>query len=97
MPPTMEPIEFKAIVNFERLFTKPEEVKKIIFNDPATVILWSDGSKTVVKRAVGDVYDPYAGFCAAVTKKVIGNNSRIKRLLKQRSNYDEVKHEQDEV
>ena len=24
-------------------------IRKVIFNDPATIVLWSDGSKTVVK------------------------------------------------
>lgn len=65
-------------------------IEKVIFNDPATIILWRDGDKTVVKRAVGDVYDPYAGFCIAVAKKAMGNNSRIKKILREKSNYEEA-------
>ena len=29
--------------------TNKEKIKKVIFNDPATIILWSDNTKTVVK------------------------------------------------
>lgn len=43
--------------------------KKIIFNGPATIILWSDGSKTVVKVSDGDVFDPEMGICLATIKK----------------------------
>lgn len=32
-------------------------IKKVIFNDPATIILWKDGTKTVVKCQEGDTYD----------------------------------------
>lgn len=26
-----------------------DPIKKVIFNDPATIVLWNDGTKTVVK------------------------------------------------
>lgn len=29
-------------------------IRKVIFNDPATVVLWSDGTKTVVKKMAGN-------------------------------------------
>ena len=31
-------------------------IKKVIFNDPATIVLWDDGTKTVVKCSEGDTY-----------------------------------------
>ena len=31
-------------------------IKKVIFNDPATVVIWDDGTKTVVKCSEGDTY-----------------------------------------
>lgn len=68
----------------------PEEpkIKKVIFNPPATIILWDDGKRTVVKTMQGETYDPYAGFCIAYTKRIFGNNSRIKHFLHKNSNYD---------
>lgn len=47
-------------------------VKKIIFNPPATIVFWTDGTE----------YNPYFGFYAAVTKKVFGNNHRIEKCIK---------------
>ena len=48
-------------------------IKKVIFNYPATIVLWSDGSKTVVKCQDGDVYDPEKGLAMAISKKALGN------------------------
>jgi hypothetical protein len=46
--------------------------KDVIYNDPATIIFWIDGTKTVVK-CDGEEYDPEKGFAMAVCKKVFGN------------------------
>ena len=40
-------------------------IKKVIFNDPATIVLWSDGTKTVVK-AEGEPFDPEKGLAMAI-------------------------------
>lgn len=59
----------------------PGMIDRVIFNDPATIILWKDGSKTVVKRSDDDVWDPEKGFCMAVIKKLYGHTSFIKRFM----------------
>lgn len=51
----------------------PDSIKKVIYNDPATIIFWSDGTKTIVKCMENEDYDPEKGFMAAVTKKVFGD------------------------
>ena len=56
-------------------------VKKVIFNGPKTIVIWADGSKTIASCEEGDEFDPYAGFCAAVTKKVFGSTSAAKKIL----------------
>lgn len=56
-------------------------VKKIIYNPPATIVFWEDGSKTVVKCSQYDEYDPYFGFLAALAKKVYGNPSRVRKIV----------------
>jgi hypothetical protein len=48
------------------------EIKKVIYNDPATIIIWEDGTKTVVK-AEGEDYDPEKGLAMAIAKKAFGN------------------------
>lgn len=51
------------------------EIKKVIFNYPATIVLWSDNTKTVVKCQDGDVFDYEKGLAMAVCKKLLGNNT----------------------
>ena len=56
-------------------------IKKVIFNPPATIILWEDGTKTIVKAMKGTEFNPYYGFTAAVTKKVFSSNSRVSNIV----------------
>ena len=61
------------------------DVKKVIFNGDKTIILWSDGTKTIVTCGESDNFDSYAGFCAAVVKRVFGSTGTAKRALKNAS------------
>lgn len=51
------------------------KIKKVIFNDPATIIIWKDNTKTVVK-AEGETFDPEKGMAMAIVKKALGNQSK---------------------
>lgn len=48
-------------------------LKEVIYNDPATIAFWSDGTKTVVKAQPGDIFDPEKGLAMAIAKKACGN------------------------
>ena len=48
------------------------KIKKVIFNNPATIIFWNDGTKTVVK-ANDEQFDPEKGMAMAISKKMLGN------------------------
>ena len=37
-------------------------IVKVIFNNPATIVYWLDGTKTVVKCQPGDVYSKETGL-----------------------------------
>lgn len=63
-------------------------VKKLIYHGPATIVYWADGKKTVVKCMDGDTFDPMAGFCAALAKKVYGSTGTVKQIIKA-SNYED--------
>ena len=52
---------------------KTMEIKNVIFNDPATIVFWNDGTKTVVKTQDGEKYDPEKGLAMAISKKALGN------------------------
>lgn len=49
------------------------KIKNVIFNGPATIVYWSDGSKTVVKCQPGEVLDYEKGLAMAISKKMLGN------------------------
>lgn len=51
-----------------------EKIEKVIFNDPATIVFWADGTKTVVKTQGDDKFDPEKGLAMAISKKYFGNN-----------------------
>ena len=48
-------------------------ITKVVFNDPATIVFWNDGSKTVVKCNPEDKFDPEKGLAMACMKKLFGN------------------------
>lgn len=48
-------------------------IKKVIFNDPATIVLWDDGTKTVVKCSLGDTYSEWSGLAFCICKKLMGD------------------------
>nr|DAR13045.1 MAG TPA: hypothetical protein [Caudoviricetes sp.] len=57
-------------------------IKNVIFHDPATIVYWMDGSKTVVKCQSGDIFDPEKGLAMAIAKRVYGDNGRYFGLFK---------------
>lgn len=58
-------------------------IRKVIFNDPATVVLWSDGTKTVVKCGPEDKFDMEKGLAMAIVKKMAGNDNSFHKVFKQ--------------
>ena len=58
------------------------QIKKVIFNNPATIIIWSDGTKTVVKVQNGEEYDPENGMALCCAKKLLGNKSNFNNEFK---------------
>ena len=49
------------------------KITRVVFNDPATIVIWSDGTKTVVKCQDGDVYSKREGLAMCIAKKHFGN------------------------
>lgn len=59
---------------FKNSFSWKDNIKDVIFNNPATIVFWVDGSKTVVKCQPGETFDPEKGLAMAISKKVLGND-----------------------
>ena len=57
------------------------EAYQVIFNPPATIVYWMDGTKTVVKCDNDDFSEEF-GFAMACVKKLYGTRSRFKNQFK---------------
>ena len=57
------------------------EIERVIFNDPATVVFWKDGQKTVVKCQEGDSYNEQTGLLMCIAKRYFGNTGRFNDVL----------------
>lgn len=57
------------------------DIIRVIQNSPATIVFWSDGTKTVVK-AKNEVFDPEKGFAMAISKKALGNKGNYYETFK---------------
>lgn len=50
-------------------------IEKVIFNEPATIVFWNDGTKTVVKCCEKDSYDREVGFKTALLTKMFSKQA----------------------
>jgi hypothetical protein len=60
----------------------PFDIRDVIFNDPATIVLWADGTKTVVKCQEDDVYSEEVGLALCFAKKALGNKGNFNEVFK---------------
>lgn len=58
------------------------DIEKVIFNDPATVVKWRDGTKTIVKCQDGDTYSKEIGLAMCMAKKALGNTGKYNEIFK---------------
>ena len=54
-----------AVSPYQKAMSK---IKNVIFNDPATIVFWNDGTKTVVKCGKDDTFEPEKGLAMAISK-----------------------------
>lgn len=67
------------------------KIENVIFSEPATIVFWGDGTKTVVK-AQNEDFDPEKGLAMAISKKVYGNDrGYYKPFLKWINKYNKQK------
>src|SRR5574344_433246 len=57
------------------------EITNVIYNDPATIVFWSDNTKTIVK-VTNEKFDPEKGLAMAIAKKYYGNQGSYFNHLK---------------
>lgn len=76
--------DIDVVVNerYEVEFNNTPKIKDVIFNPPATIVLWEDQTKTVVKAQNGEVFDPEKGLAMAFFKKMHGNKGHYFEEIK---------------
>lgn len=60
-----------------------DQIENVIFHNPATIVYWKDGTKTVVKANGEDVFDKEVGLAMAIAKKALGNEGNYYETFKQ--------------
>ena len=63
-------------------------IKKVILNDPCTIIMWNDGTKTVTKCHKLDSYDPEKGILACMAKKLYENTNLFNEVIQEYVDFD---------
>lgn len=81
-------IELQSVVGAYHTSTPLPPICRVIFNDPATIVFWADGTKTVVK-AYNEVFDPEKGLTMAIAKKAMGNGCYYPEIKKWTKKYYE--------
>ena len=61
----------------------PERIKRVIYNDPCTIVLWKDGTKTVVRCDRRDMFDKEKGLAMAIVKRICGNTGSYYEFFKE--------------
>jgi len=69
--------------------------KRIIVNGPCTIVFWSDGTKTIVRKSEGEIHNVYNAFCAALAKKMFGNNTQVCKMVKETTVVERKKDKKD--
>ena len=78
--PRRQRIDYSKL--YGAMFWGMPKIKDVIFNDPATIVFWADGTKTVVQCQDGDIFDPEKGLAMAISKKALGNKGNYCNELK---------------
>lgn len=55
---------------------------KVHFSGPCTIVIWNDGTKTLVRCSEDDIYDTETGLAIAFCKKMFGNDNTFKKHFK---------------
>lgn len=58
------------------------EIQKVIFNAPATIVFWKDGTKTVVQAQKGDKFDPEKGLAMAIAKRALSDKGNYYNVFR---------------
>lgn len=61
-----------TFVNKKLCYAEDLYIVKVLYNNPATIVFWSDGTKSISKCSSKDVYNAEVGLLIAILKKFGG-------------------------
>lgn len=73
--------DIEAELNATRIIP---DIESVIFSGPATTIILADGEKTTVKCSKDQQFDRYAGFAAAVCKRLFGSTAKAQACMEEK-------------
>ena len=73
------------------------EMKKVIFNGPATTILWTDGTKTTVKCQAEDVWSDEVGIAMCCLKRILGNEGNFNNIFRKAMKVAEAQYKKEKL
>ena len=79
----------RKVFGFKQVGDTDLYIQEVIFNKPATIVKWDDGTKTVVKCGKHDKYDREKGLAMCIIKKLFGNGGNFNNLFKHYDCYQE--------
>lgn len=74
-------LSHEDLKKLSQLFDDELAVRKVIRHGDATIVLFNDGTKSVVKRKAGDAEDQYYAVCAAIAKRVVGSGTKLAEIV----------------
>ena len=83
---------------FRNMYHKPTSqitnrlaIDRVIYNGPATIVFWKDGTKTVVKCHGDDVFSERVGLLMCIAKRAYGDKGAFNDVLAEHSADDTQK------
>jgi DNA-binding XRE family transcriptional regulator len=56
-------------------------IEKLFFSGTATIVMWTDGTKTVVQPIEGEKFDPEIGIAMAIARKLFGSRHQFDKFV----------------
>ena len=81
---TLESSELRKAIRDRHFYERQRdyfEIERVIFNPPATIVIWKGGTKTVVK-CNGEKFDQEKGLAMAISKRALAVGNRYHKVFK---------------
>ncbi len=73
--------DYTTLTPFQNWSFTPK-IDRVVFNEPATIVFWNDGTKTVVKTSPNDKFDKEKGILwAYYLKHAIGSKTKLQKEI----------------